>query len=91
MSWARHNPELYDEMCERGIVKKILQTVQESFDDVVDEDDVTMIVATLHDSAPRVWDELNAWASDEASDEIREHFAGIADGERKRRKEMSDG
>lgn len=80
MSWASHNPELYDEMCVKGVVNKLLE---HRIRKLVDEEDVLEYVENLaagnNPVEQVIWEVLRDWASDEIIDVEQNHFARQAD------------
>lgn len=85
MSWASHNPELYDEICERGIVNKIIRTVEQYANDCPPEDDVALIVSALYQE-DTVRDALLSWANSSICDAEANHWARQVDQARDRMK-----
>ena len=89
MSWAAHNPELYDELCAKGIARKLAASygLYGGEDDSNVEFTFLTLVEALHDEAPAVYDALLTWAEREVGAEVSEYWAGLIDVERVRRKE----
>lgn len=77
MSWASHNPELYDEMCVRGVVNH-LQKLTDRQGFVLSRDALAMVVDALMTDA--TW---RAFALDRAWREIgaveQEYFGDLTD------------
>jgi hypothetical protein len=64
MSFGSENPELWNEICKRGILNKLLaQMTRDGFDNA-DEETVTAAVESLYE-IPKVQDALMSWAHDE--------------------------
>ena len=89
MSWAAHNPELYDEICQKAITGKLhsMSDGINSPDPAIDYDDLFLLVQDLCAEVPEVYDALLTWADKETGVAVGNHFADIGDAERSRRKE----
>jgi len=79
MSWASHNPELYTELCNNGIAKKLFDlktrkafTLDEAQDYVAQLQDGNAIEQLLYEV-------LNDWATDEIRELMNNHFARQSD------------
>ncbi len=86
MSWASHNPELYDEICERGIVRKVIKTVEQYHNDCPPEEDVEMVVSSLCEE-DGFREAFLSWANREVCDAEADYWASKVDAARDRMKD----
>ncbi len=78
MSWASHNPELYDEICLNGILGKLQHHKGLAQPDKeIDKDSLAYIRDTY--GFYNVWLCLMDWAHEEISAAERAHFADLVD------------
>ena len=82
MSWAAHNPELWDEICKKGIVRQIYLELREhgyDFDQTTEwEEALRAVVDVLYQSYD-VAALLSSWADKAVGGEVLDHFASIGD------------
>ena len=82
MSWASHNPELWDEICKKGIGRQIYLELREhgyDFDQTTGwEEALHAIVDVLYESYD-VKVLLSSWADKTVSEAMGDHFASIGD------------
>jgi len=80
MSWASHNPELYEEICVRGVVNRILKS---RFRTIMEESEVRDYVENLAEGTTPIdcimWEVLMDWAATEIVDAECNYFASRAD------------
>jgi len=78
MSWASENPELYDEICEKGVLKKLKKStprycttdkkIEEIFDIIFGDQKFYAIQCALHD-----------WSWKEITEEEQDYWGTQAD------------
>lgn len=81
MSWASHNPELYDELCEKGIARALDSVLGGEFT----KEQIATITYLLYQE-PKLQDALLAWASGPVAQAIANHWAAQVDAARERGK-----
>jgi hypothetical protein len=62
--FGSENPELWDEICKRGILNKVIALAEQDGVDVLDVYTAETIVHSLYE-IPKVQDALMSWAHDE--------------------------
>lgn len=78
MSFGSENPELWDEICRRGIENKLRSRLEaEGFDDI-DEDTLAGIVIVLYDTG-KIQSVLMDWAHTEVCASEAEHWGDKVD------------
>jgi hypothetical protein len=77
MSWAAHNPELYEQICKRGIAWKLQREIaRNGFDPRDAEEMMANIVEVLYETFGNT---LSGWASEEISESEGSYFGDLAD------------
>ena len=79
MSWASHNPELYEQIEREGVQASLEKALHSCGFDEVDIDTVRAIIEVLSTEFPKVWDALTSAALKQISDAEADHWANIAD------------
>ena len=89
MSWASHNPELYDEITRKGIVKYLDGLLQSNGFDPPGEwlDGYTALVEVLQAENSSAYTILLNLASKQIIDAETDHFSRLADQARERYKD----
>lgn len=81
MSWAAHNPEKYDEICQDGIIDWLIKCINELSDPPVDDEDaelLTLVVAVLYQDS-RMADALRDAANAEIGQAEADYHGGQID------------
>ena len=92
MSWASHNPELYDEMIRKGIQRYLEDALYRNgftFPQNGDDDEMTALVEMFQEDPhfSKIYDNLMTLANAQICDAETNHFAGLADAARDRYKD----
>jgi len=93
MSWASHNPELYDEMIRRGIASYLSHSLHRNGFETDADDDVLVALAEMFQEDShfsKVYDALMTLANAQICQAEQNHFARLADQARNRYKENHD-
>ena len=87
MSWAAHNPELYDQCCKSGLHWKLADELkrynhnfdqEHGYDEVHRDQIIEAVIDVLYDQS-ELTSVLACWASKEVSEAMGDHFASIGD------------
>ena len=87
MSWASHNPELYDQCCKTGLHWKIANALKEynhifdqehGYDECHRDEIINAIVDVLYDQS-ELSSVLSCWAAKEVGEAMGDHFTSIGD------------
>lgn len=72
MSWAKNNPEKWDEVCCNGIVCKIEDTIKWYGGEVIDHETIDDAVHAIRQdpNGDKVFDALMVWANKEIGGQI---------------------
>lgn len=78
MSWAAHNPEIYDKILKSGVVRKLTKELTDYGFKGRDRDTLVAIVDVMAEDS-KVYDALIWWSRQEGTEAEREYFAGLVD------------
>lgn len=75
MSWASHNPELYDEITRKACSTKFIKAMNAmgSSEDLSDEQ-LDLIIDTMIEKFPKMYDRLISESNNEICDGLADHM-----------------
>lgn len=75
MSWASHNPEMYDEITRKACILKFSKAVSKmgSSEDLSDEQ-LDLVIGTMEEHFPKMYDRLISEANKEICDGEADYF-----------------
>ena len=80
MSWAAHNPELYDDICKKGICWKLSAAFEEVWGGQPDNPETfDQVIEVLQQEAPKAYDALLTWAHDSVIEAEQDYWGGLVD------------